>query len=219
MIIEKKSEIQVSKGHLDHEESKKEDFVSEKKVMTDIERALKEKSIEKGEIVQEKDHLSLTFLGNVDSGKSTICGGLFFWTGAFQLNETTKLPIGAREEARESWDFGHIWNTYRWEDYVGYNEKYITELLYRRFELQTKRLTIIEGPRRKSSTLKRKIAQADVACLVVSAKAGEFECGIYFIFISSVVSIYHRIRQRGLNKRPCDVGKVSWGFSIDSNCQ
>lgn len=122
-----------------------------------------------------KEPMNIIFIGHVDSGKSTMCGTILLLSGKVDMEEYRKYEIEAKEKGRLNWLNAYIMDINEEE-----REKAVTvEIGKASFELEKKRFTIIDCPGHKNyvPNMIGGASQADIACLVISAKSGEFEAG------------------------------------------
>lgn len=129
-------------------------------------------------VVVESDprpHLNLVFIGHVDAGKSTISGNILFLTGQVDPRTIEKFEREAKSLNRDSWFLAFIMDTNEEERAKGKT----VEVGRAQFDTPEKRYTILDAPGHKNyvPNMIAGAAQADVGCLVISARRGEFEAG------------------------------------------
>ena len=122
-----------------------------------------------------REHLNLVFIGHVDAGKSTLSGNILYMTDHVDKRTIEKYEREAKQRNRESWFLAFIMDTNEEERAKGKT----VEVGRAHFATDQKRYTIMNAPGHKSyvPNMIAGASQADIACLVVSARKNEFEAG------------------------------------------
>jgi peptide chain release factor subunit 3 len=122
-----------------------------------------------------REPVNVIFIGHVDAGKSTIGGHLMFLTGGVDKRTLEKYEQEAKAANRESWYLSWALDTNEEERAKGKT----VECGKAFFATEKKHYTIIDAPGHKSyvPSMIAGSVQADVACLVISSRKGEFEAG------------------------------------------
>ena len=125
---------------------------------------------------KEKKHVNLVVIGHVDSGKSTSTGHLIYKCGGIDKRTIEKFEKEANEMGKGSFKYAWVLDKLKAE-----RERGITiDIALWKFETAKSEFTIIDAPGHRDF-IKNMItgtSQADVAILIISSPAGEFEAGI-----------------------------------------
>ena len=116
---------------------------------------------------QYKPHINIVFIGHVDVGKSTISSRILKDSGV--IDDLTVPKDDAETKQMDSW----AWHCF---DHLLSPPQQSPPHLS--FETETKSITILDSPCRFGYVQSSPIQQhADIGCLVISARMGEFEFG------------------------------------------
>lgn len=125
---------------------------------------------------KEKLHFNLVVIGHVDSGKSTSTGHLIFKLGGIDARTLEKFEKEAEQKGKGSFKYAWVLDKLKAE-----RDRGITiNITLNKFETKKYHCTIIDAPGHKDF-IKNMItgtSQADLAILMISSKAGEFEAGV-----------------------------------------
>ncbi len=127
------------------------------------------------EVDETRAPASLIFIGHVDAGKSTICGQIMLQTGMVDERTIQQYKKEAVDKGRDSWWLAYVMDINEEEKAKGKTVE------VGRATLTTPhiRYTIFDAPGHKNyvPNMIQGAACADFACLVISARKGEFEAG------------------------------------------
>jgi elongation factor 1-alpha len=125
---------------------------------------------------KDKLHVNVVVIGHVDSGKSTSTGHLIYKCGGIDQRTLDKFEKDAEIAGKGSFKYAWILDKLKAE-----RERGITiQITLNKFETPKYHCTIIDAPGHRDF-IKNMItgtSQADLAVLMISSQAGEFEAGI-----------------------------------------
>jgi len=125
---------------------------------------------------EDKTHVNVVVIGHVDSGKSTSTGHLIYKCGGIDQRTLDKFEKDAELAGKGSFKYAWVLDKLKAE-----RERGITiQITLNKFETPKYHCTIIDAPGHRDF-IKNMItgtSQADLAILMISAQAGEFEAGI-----------------------------------------
>lgn len=125
---------------------------------------------------KEKTHVNVVVIGHVDSGKSTSTGHLIYKCGGIEQRTLDKFEKDAEIAGKGSFKYAWVLDKLKAE-----RERGITiQITLNKFETEKYHCTIIDAPGHRDF-IKNMItgtSQADLAVLMISSQAGEFEAGI-----------------------------------------
>jgi peptide chain release factor subunit 3 len=167
---------QQQQNQIKKDKKKKVKKTTEKKKR--IPKEEKDVDVENYELVdvdETRQPASLVFIGHVDAGKSTICGGLMYYSGMVDERTIKKYKEEAKEKNRDSWWLAYVMDVNEDEKAKGKT----VEVGRATMETETKRYTIFDAPGHKNyvPNMISGAAMADFGGLVISARKGEFEAG------------------------------------------
>ncbi|CAI7622376.1 unnamed protein product [Penicillium pancosmium] len=132
---------------------------------------------------EKREHVNVVFIGHVDAGKSTLGGSLLYCTGMVDERTMDKYKREAKEAGRETWYLSWALDLTQEERSKGKT----VEVGRAFFQVQiphedgaiTRQFSILDAPGHKSYVphMIGGASQADLGCLVISARKGEYETG------------------------------------------
>lgn len=125
---------------------------------------------------KDKTNINLVVIGHVDSGKSTTTGHLIYKCGGIDQRTIEKMEKEAELAGKSSFKYAWVLDKLKAE-----RERGITiNICLNKFETPNYHCTIIDAPGHKDfvKNMITGTTQADVAILMISGQAGEFEAGI-----------------------------------------
>ena len=127
------------------------------------------------EVDETREPCSMVFIGHVDAGKSTICGNLMYMAGIIDDRTIQKFKEEAKAKGRDSWWLAYVMDISDDEKAKGKT----VEVGRAHFDTKSKKYTIFDAPGHKNyvPNMIMGASVADVGCLVISARKGEFEAG------------------------------------------
>ncbi|KAJ5669719.1 hypothetical protein N7462_010789 [Penicillium macrosclerotiorum] len=132
---------------------------------------------------ERREHVNVVFIGHVDAGKSTLGGSLLYCTGMVDDRTMEKYKKEAKDAGRETWYLSWALDLTNEE-----RSKGKTVEVGRAFFRVTiphpdgpieRQFSILDAPGHKSYVphMIGGATQADLGCLVISARKGEYETG------------------------------------------
>ncbi|KAJ6095827.1 hypothetical protein N7486_006573 [Penicillium sp. IBT 16267x] len=132
---------------------------------------------------ERREHVNVVFIGHVDAGKSTLGGSLLYCTGMVDDRTMEKYKREAKDAGRETWYLSWALDLTAEERSKGKT----VEVGRAFFKVEVpspdgpieRQFSILDAPGHKSYVphMIGGASQADLGCLVISARKGEYETG------------------------------------------
>ncbi|EAR99634.1 translation elongation factor Tu protein (macronuclear) [Tetrahymena thermophila SB210] len=125
--------------------------------------------------LQKKERITLAVIGNIGSGKSTMCGHLAIQLGQVNDQKLKEVKQACEEEGQDGINYSYIMDTKK----VERQRKQSIDTSIFHFETDKFQITIIDTPgdTQYTKNMMTGICLADAAVLMISAAADEFEKG------------------------------------------
>ncbi|KAJ6151931.1 hypothetical protein N7497_006250 [Penicillium chrysogenum] len=120
---------------------------------------------------ERREHVNVVFIGHVDAGKSTLGGSLLHATGMVDERTLEKYKKEAKDAGRETWYLSWALDLTQEERSKGQHPHPEGDI--------ERQFSILDAPGHKSYVphMIGGASQADLGCLVISARKGEYETG------------------------------------------
>lgn len=132
---------------------------------------------------EKREHVNVVFIGHVDAGKSTLGGSLLHATGMVDERTLDKYKREAKEAGRETWYLSWALDLTQEERSKGKTVEvgrafFKVMIPHPEGEIE-RQFSILDAPGHKSYVphMIGGASQADLGCLVISARKGEYETG------------------------------------------
>ncbi|KAJ5467335.1 Translation release factor eRF3 [Penicillium sp. IBT 31633x] len=132
---------------------------------------------------ERREHVNVVFIGHVDAGKSTLGGSLLHATGMVDERTLEKYKKEAKEAGRETWYLSWALDLTQEERSKGKTVEvgrafFKVNIPHPEGDIE-RQFSILDAPGHKSYVphMIGGASQADLGCLVISARKGEYETG------------------------------------------
>ncbi|CRL30193.1 Yeast eukaryotic release factor [Penicillium camemberti] len=132
---------------------------------------------------ERREHVNVVFIGHVDAGKSTLGGSLLHATGMVDERTLDKYKKEAKEAGRETWYLSWALDLTQEERSKGKTVEvgrafFKVTIPHPEGDIE-RQFSILDAPGHKSYVphMIGGASQADLGCLVISARKGEYETG------------------------------------------
>ncbi|KAJ5129627.1 uncharacterized protein N7515_005666 [Penicillium bovifimosum] len=132
---------------------------------------------------EKREHVNVVFIGHVDAGKSTLGGSLLHATGMVDERTLDKYKKEAKEAGRETWYLSWALDLTQEERSKGKTVEvgrafFKVTIPHPEGDIE-RQFSILDAPGHKSYVphMIGGASQADLGCLVISARKGEYETG------------------------------------------